>query len=73
MAADTRMPESRIAPYLTELQTRVKKEGIRIGSCKFNAALPAISRSTNASFGLGIQLTCRSLHLSGSTRQSNWT
>ncbi|BEI83242.1 hypothetical protein CcaverHIS002_0311100 [Cutaneotrichosporon cavernicola] len=25
-------PESRIAPYLTELQARVKKEGIRIGS-----------------------------------------
>jgi len=24
-----------IAPYLTELQARVKKEGIRVGSCKF--------------------------------------
>ncbi|TXT13343.1 hypothetical protein VHUM_00710 [Vanrija humicola] len=28
----TAWPESKIAPYLTELQTRVKKEGIRIGS-----------------------------------------
>ncbi|ORY34871.1 MoaB/Mog domain-containing protein [Naematelia encephala] len=28
----TSMPESAIAPYLTELQARVKKEGIRIGS-----------------------------------------
>lgn len=26
--------ESSIAPYLTELQARVKKEGIRVGSCK---------------------------------------
>lgn len=30
-------PESKIAPYLGELQTRVKKEGIRIGSCELIA------------------------------------
>jgi len=29
-----RKPESTIAPFLTELQARVKKEGIRIGSCE---------------------------------------
>jgi hypothetical protein len=28
-------PESTIAPFLTELQARVKKEGIRVGSCTF--------------------------------------
>lgn len=29
-----RQPESVIAPFLTELQARVKKEGIRVGSCE---------------------------------------
>ncbi len=29
-----RKPESYIAPFLTDLQARVKKEGIRIGSCE---------------------------------------
>ena len=29
------LPESSIAPYLTELQERVKKEGVRVGSYPF--------------------------------------
>jgi molybdopterin-biosynthesis enzyme MoeA-like protein len=29
------LPESTIAPYLTELQERVKKEGVRVGSYPF--------------------------------------
>jgi molybdopterin-biosynthesis enzyme MoeA-like protein len=29
------LPESSIAPYLTELQKRVKEEGIRVGSYPF--------------------------------------
>lgn len=32
--ADVSKPESAIAPFLTELQARVKKEGIRVGSCE---------------------------------------
>lgn len=32
MLIHTDMPESSIAPYLTELHERVKKEGIRVGS-----------------------------------------
>jgi len=32
-----------IAPYLTELQARVKKEGIRVGSCKFNCLAHSIA------------------------------
>jgi len=32
-----------IAPYLTELQARVKKEGIRVGSCKFNCLAQSIA------------------------------
>lgn len=31
----SRKPESTIAPFLTDLQARVKKEGIRVGSCEF--------------------------------------
>ena len=30
-----RLPESSIAPYLTKLQERVKKEGVRVGSYPF--------------------------------------
>jgi len=42
------MPESKIAPYLGELQTRVKKEGIRIGSCTW-LTLPQANRQTRTS------------------------
>jgi hypothetical protein len=39
--ADTRsQAESVIAPYLTELQARVKKEGIRVGSCEYQHSVP---------------------------------
>ena len=35
-------PESVIAPFLTELQARVKKEGIRVGSCERISVWPLL-------------------------------
>lgn len=32
MLVHTKMPESNIAPFLTKLQTRVRKENVNIGS-----------------------------------------
>ena len=37
-----------IAPYLTELQARVKKEGIRIGSCELPPQNPVRLELTRA-------------------------
>jgi hypothetical protein len=49
----SRKPESVIAPFLTELQARVKKEGIRIGSCKisltFSEADPFLYKGVHVS------------------------
>lgn len=38
--ANLSQPESKIAPYLTELQKRVKDEGIRVGSCELKRCFP---------------------------------